>query len=163
MSSYQYRKSHCGDKTILRPSYLHNGISYTGKMTFLYWIRAQLQLTLIMLTGTIITHWGHTYFHEISRSSFALDDGLSTVQYQSLPEPMLPCPQFKTWNNDAQCNLNPNMKRFFVSGNAVCCGSVTNLLKIVCSLLKHRNFSFHEISSASMKISHHRKAPWSHL
>ena len=41
MLSYQYRKSHCGDKTILRPSYLHNGISYTGKMTSLYWIRAQ--------------------------------------------------------------------------------------------------------------------------
>ena len=31
MSSYQYRKSHYGDKMILRPSYLHNGISYTGK------------------------------------------------------------------------------------------------------------------------------------
>ena len=39
ISSYQYRKSHCGDKTILRPSYLHNGISYTDKMTSLYWIR----------------------------------------------------------------------------------------------------------------------------
>ena len=31
MPCYQYRKSHCGDKTILRPSYLHNGISYTSK------------------------------------------------------------------------------------------------------------------------------------
>ena len=31
-------KSHCGDKTILRPSCLHNGISYTGKMASLYWI-----------------------------------------------------------------------------------------------------------------------------
>ena len=41
MSSYQYRKSHCGDKTILRLSYLHNGISYTGKTTSLYWIGAQ--------------------------------------------------------------------------------------------------------------------------
>ena len=41
MTSYQYRKSHCGDKTILRPSYLHNGISYTGKTTSLYWIGAQ--------------------------------------------------------------------------------------------------------------------------
>ena len=41
MSSDQYRKSHCGDKTILRPSYLHNGISYTGK-TALYWIRPQV-------------------------------------------------------------------------------------------------------------------------
>ena len=40
MSSYQYRKSHCGDKTILWPSYPHNGISYTDKMTSSYWIRA---------------------------------------------------------------------------------------------------------------------------
>ena len=40
IQSYQYRKSHCGDKTILRPSYLHNGISYTSKMTSLYWTRA---------------------------------------------------------------------------------------------------------------------------
>ena len=40
MPSYQYRKSHCGDKTILWLSYLHNGTSYTGKMASLYWIRA---------------------------------------------------------------------------------------------------------------------------
>ena len=37
MSSYQYRKSHCGEKTVVRSSYLHNGISYTGEMTSLYW------------------------------------------------------------------------------------------------------------------------------
>ena len=40
MPSYQYRKSHCGDKTVVRSSYLHNGVSYTGKMVSLYWIRA---------------------------------------------------------------------------------------------------------------------------
>ena len=40
MPSYQYRKSHCGDKTVVRSSYLHNGISYTGKMASSYWIRA---------------------------------------------------------------------------------------------------------------------------
>ena len=45
MTSYQYRKSHCGDKTILPPSYLHNGISYTGKMASLYWIRARIYST----------------------------------------------------------------------------------------------------------------------
>ena len=44
MSSYQYRKYHCRDETILRPSYLHNGISYTGKMTYFYWIRPLLIL-----------------------------------------------------------------------------------------------------------------------
>ena len=36
MLSYQYRKLHCGDKTVERLSYLHNGIFYTGKMTSLY-------------------------------------------------------------------------------------------------------------------------------
>ena len=41
ISSYQYRKSHCGDKTVVKSSYLHNGISYTGKMTSLYWTRLQ--------------------------------------------------------------------------------------------------------------------------
>ena len=37
ISSYQYRKSYCRDKTVVRSSYLHNGISYTGKMASLYW------------------------------------------------------------------------------------------------------------------------------
>ena len=46
MSSYQYRKSHCRDKTILRPSYLHNGISYTDKMASLCWIRAQVPFSI---------------------------------------------------------------------------------------------------------------------
>ena len=44
MSSYQYRISHCGDKTVVRMSNLHNGSSYTGKTTSLYWIGAQDQL-----------------------------------------------------------------------------------------------------------------------
>ena len=42
MPSYQHRKSHSGDKTILRTSYLHNGFPYTGKMTSLYCIGAQV-------------------------------------------------------------------------------------------------------------------------
>ena len=38
MSSYQYMKSRFGYKTVVRPSYLHHGIPYTGKMSSLYWI-----------------------------------------------------------------------------------------------------------------------------
>ena len=38
MTSYQYRKSHFGDKTVVRSCNLNKGISYTGKMTSLYWI-----------------------------------------------------------------------------------------------------------------------------
>ena len=49
MTSYQYRKFHCEDQTILQPSYLHNGIPYTGKMTSWYWTRAQWSLLLLPL------------------------------------------------------------------------------------------------------------------
>ena len=53
MSSYQYRKSHCGDKTVVRSSYLHNGISYTGKMSSLYWIEAQQIIVGIMTSSNV--------------------------------------------------------------------------------------------------------------
>ena len=57
MPSYQYRKSHCGDKTILRPSYLHNGISYTGKMASLYWIGALVSGSIKSLAAANLTFW----------------------------------------------------------------------------------------------------------
>ena len=50
MSSYLYRKSHCGNKTDVRSSYLHTVISYTGKMTSLYWIRAQVTKFEILIS-----------------------------------------------------------------------------------------------------------------
>ena len=37
ISSYQYRKSHCGDKTVVRSSYLHNGISWKSPNPSNYW------------------------------------------------------------------------------------------------------------------------------
>ena len=46
MSSYQYRKYHWGDKTVVRSPYLHNGISYTGNMSSLHWIGTQNDKTL---------------------------------------------------------------------------------------------------------------------
>ena len=45
-TSYQYRNSPYGDNTILRPSYLHNAISYIGKTTSIYWIRSQITIRL---------------------------------------------------------------------------------------------------------------------
>ena len=36
MTSYWYRKCYCGDQTIIRSSYLHNGISFTGKASHHY-------------------------------------------------------------------------------------------------------------------------------
>ena len=38
LSSYQYGQSYCGDKVVVGSSYLHNGISYTGKTTSLIFI-----------------------------------------------------------------------------------------------------------------------------
>ena len=40
--SYQYKEYHCGENMVVRSSYLHNGIYYFGKMTSLYWLRAQI-------------------------------------------------------------------------------------------------------------------------
>ena len=49
MSSYQHRKSHCGDKTAVRSSYLHNRISYTGNMASLYWFSPQIYIEWIII------------------------------------------------------------------------------------------------------------------
>ena len=57
MSSYQYRKSHCGDKTVVRSSYLHNGISFTGKMASLYWF-SPLVTTSRGTAITMVRLWG---------------------------------------------------------------------------------------------------------
>ena len=59
MTSYQYRKYHCGDKTVVRSSYLHNGISYNGKVSSLYWIGPRIfqinkSLLLLLMPGTIL-------------------------------------------------------------------------------------------------------------
>ena len=50
MSYYQYRKSHCGDKTVVRSCYLHNMISYTGKKSSLYWIGALISALHLSLS-----------------------------------------------------------------------------------------------------------------
>ena len=42
MPSDQNGKSHCGDKEVSLLSYLYKGISYTGKTTSLYWVRASV-------------------------------------------------------------------------------------------------------------------------
>ena len=49
----QYRKSHCADKTVVRSSYLHNRISYTGKMASLYWI-SPLQTVILKFGSHLI-------------------------------------------------------------------------------------------------------------
>ena len=49
-TSYKYRKSHCRDKTVVRSSYLHNGISHTGKMS-LYWISPNDIITTCLKTS----------------------------------------------------------------------------------------------------------------
>ena len=82
MSSYRYRKSLCGDKTVIRSSYLHNGISYTGKMSSLYWIRAQ---TLFQRREqrTVVFHHTFNYFSRKSYQIFVTQDFLKKVIYST--------------------------------------------------------------------------------
>ena len=83
MLSHQYRKSHCGDKTILRPSYLHNGISYSGMKTFLYWIMALVFGRIYALLG--LEGWATTPQHRLSLTQrrgdiiFSLNRGCNWV------------------------------------------------------------------------------------
>ena len=72
MSSYWYRKSHCGDKTVVRSSYLHNGISYTGKMTSLYWIMAlvsfwhfHVMLNCNMVNCHLLLEYGDYFYYNL--------------------------------------------------------------------------------------------------
>ena len=48
-------KMHCGDKMTVRSSYLHNRISYTGKMTSLYWKSLQDSWWLCMISTFFYT------------------------------------------------------------------------------------------------------------
>ena len=74
MSSYQYRKSHCEDKTILWPSYFHNGISYTGKMSSLYWTNRQIITGSVMKKYDCITAPHHIYIYMIHFNNHDMDD-----------------------------------------------------------------------------------------
>ena len=57
VQSFQYRRSHCGDKTI-RSSYLHNGISITGKMALLYWANPKVTFPIVYhAISEFILHW----------------------------------------------------------------------------------------------------------
>ena len=98
MSSYQYRKSHCGDKTVVRSSYLHNGISYTGKMSSLYWIGAltfkhneftpnmrQALRGIYVQDMSHLTHWGRVTHICISKLTIiGSDNGFSLGRHQAI-------------------------------------------------------------------------------
>ena len=59
MPSYQYRKSHCEDKTVVRSSYLHNGTFYTDKTSSLYWIGALVTAATALICKLNAFHLGN--------------------------------------------------------------------------------------------------------
>ena len=63
MSSYQF-VIHCRNKMVVNSFYPQNGISYTGKRTFLYWISPQLKTERFLLGFLHMTSW-YTAFHII--------------------------------------------------------------------------------------------------
>ena len=90
-ASYQYRQSHCGDKTILRPSSLHNRISYTGKTTSLYWIRALVSIILkwVAVTWLNSSPPSAAYMCQSTGSALLQVMACCLVGATPLPEPML--------------------------------------------------------------------------
>ena len=78
MLSYQNRKSHCGDETVIKLSDLHYGISFTGKTVILiYWIGTQISPSL--------THWGWVTHICVSKlTTTGSDNGLSPDRRQAI-------------------------------------------------------------------------------
>ena len=76
MSSYQYRTSHCGDKTIVGSFYLHKGISYTSKMASLYWISSQDPIK-------IHRRWSQLETHCVSLAQWCMQHIQNDVIYSS--------------------------------------------------------------------------------
>ena len=75
MLSYQYRRSHCGDKTVIRSSYLHNGISYTGKDVIFILSQAPgplLQHELTWIPAWISNHMLNKMWDEMSYLTVAI-------------------------------------------------------------------------------------------
>ena len=90
MPSYQYRKSYCGDKTILRPSYLHNGISLLvlnqGLGNPIVEIRRSYDRLISTMGFPILIRW-HLYIESglrILRNSHRLERYLMLLHLRSL-------------------------------------------------------------------------------
>ena len=104
MSSYQYRESHCEDKTVMRSSYLHNGNSSTGKMASLYWINPLI--TSGSLIDQFLSQWGkglHIWFYVTCCYSWAIYIIISyIIQWVSK---RYVTPRLKHWS-DIPCELS---------------------------------------------------------
>ena len=84
MSSNQYRKSHCGDKTVVRSSYLYNGISYIGKMISFDWIGPLVPSRRHFITNyradSAMTLVSHQWYYATYMSRCCLAHCLCTVK-----------------------------------------------------------------------------------
>ena len=136
MSSYQYRKSHCGDKTVLRSSYLHNGISYTGKMTSSYWFSPQViiwtkaGILLIWLLGTNFSEM----LIEIDTLSLKKTHVKMSVKWQPFVNPCLDQYKlkwflFSSWLDTLRPEWNDILKRVCLKENI--CALIPISLKFV--------------------------------
>ena len=83
MPSYQYRKSHCGDKPVVRSSYLHNGISYTDKMASFHWISPQDIFNTV--NQAFWFHYNGGYVSQDACSWSYFTRGLPQYKYDVLP------------------------------------------------------------------------------
>ena len=126
MPSYQYRKFHCGDKTILRPSYLHNGICYTGKTTPLYWIGALVPVSILRY---LIRIGNPTVVHIFTVDLFSYLQLTSCLSHTQC-FPIHTCKQLyhmspsmltMTWHDSKKVSI-PHAHQYFLGVECVPCG-----------------------------------------
>ena len=103
---YKYRKFHYGDKVVLRPSYLHNGISHTGKLVILYWISPQVTSGRVMKP-----HYPRDTIISLRCRKYNYTDMTNCSWYplwQSDSISWMPAPIKQIWRSlIAECLVNP--------------------------------------------------------
>ena len=112
-SSFQYRKSHCGEKTVVRSSYLHNGISYTGKMSFLYWIGPLVFVISAVACVETASYRAGTNISSIPPEATA---GNNTLMIKDNVIDRIPRDAFITYSNLKYLTLVRNSLRYIEEG-----------------------------------------------
>ena len=82
--------------TILRASYLHNGVSYTDKRASLYWIRAQASFTLMRISSPSVLLETPFYCNSIQKYMAAMFAHGTITQLwfrQDVIKSKIKCPQ----------------------------------------------------------------------
>ena len=94
MLSYQYRKYHYGDKTVIRLSYLRNGIFYNGRVASLHGISPH---SILNQPRTEIYQWEKWPYHFQSKLTHLSLDKMAAISQMIFSDEFVWMKSFVFW------------------------------------------------------------------